>query len=61
MALKDIKKYNIRTPYKLKGEFWVDIMSSEIFEIWRHWGKCAILFFVEEMNVEVIFAVMNTT
>ena len=33
MALKDIKKYNIRTPYKLKEEFWVDIMSSEIFEI----------------------------
>ena len=33
MALKDIKKYNIRTPYKLKREFWVDIMSSEIFEI----------------------------
>ena len=33
MALKDIKKYNIRTPYKLKGEFWVDIMSSEISEI----------------------------
>ena len=39
MALKDIKKYNIRTPFKLKREFWVDIMSSEIFEIWRQLRK----------------------
>ena len=37
------------------------LCRSKFFKFDFSWGKWAILFFVEEMNMEAIFAVMNTT